>query len=128
MTKQLFSRTGVRYEVALDVLGAIIAHHSEAIAVERDKPVPDEAVIERTLQKINALDALRDELDPREPETIERVIQQYAPQARELYGKRSASYAAAAVPCSSMRTGCGSEIPATSSYRMKTRSTQPIAS
>ena len=30
MTNQLFSRAGVRYEVALDVLGAIIAHHSEA--------------------------------------------------------------------------------------------------
>ncbi|MCG1040540.1 MULTISPECIES: hypothetical protein [Burkholderiaceae] len=86
MAKQLFSRTGVRYEVALDVLGAIIAHHSEAIAAERDKPVPDEAAIERALQDKDALRALRDELDPREPEAIERVIQQYAPQARKLYG------------------------------------------
>ncbi|MCG1042173.1 hypothetical protein KQH60_06235 [Mycetohabitans sp. B8] len=87
MTEQLFSRTGVRYEVALDVLGAIIAHHSEAVAAERDKPVPDEAVIECALQEMDALDtSLRDELDPREPEAIERVIQQYAPQARELYG------------------------------------------
>ena len=45
MTNQLFSRAGVRYEVALDVLGAIIAHHSEAIAAEREKATPDEAVI-----------------------------------------------------------------------------------
>ncbi|MCG1041217.1 hypothetical protein KQH60_01005 [Mycetohabitans sp. B8] len=86
MTEQLFSRTGVRYEVALDVLGAIIAHHSEVVAVERDKLVPDEAAIERALQAKDALYALRDELDPREPEVIERVIQQYAPWARELYG------------------------------------------
>ncbi|CBW76946.1 unnamed protein product (plasmid) [Mycetohabitans rhizoxinica HKI 454] len=86
MTKQLFSRAGVRYEVALDVLGAIIAHHSETIAAERDRPVPDEPAIERALQEVDALDALRDELDPKEPEAIERVIQQYAPQARGLYG------------------------------------------
>jgi hypothetical protein len=86
MTKQLFSRAGVRYEVALDVLGAIIAHHSETIAAERGKPVPDEAAIEHALQDKEALRALRDELDPKGPEAIERVIQQYAPQARELYG------------------------------------------
>jgi hypothetical protein len=35
-TAGLFSRTGVRYEVALDVLGVIIAHHSEQIAIARE--------------------------------------------------------------------------------------------
>jgi hypothetical protein len=41
----LFSRTGVRYEVALDVLGAMIAHYAEAIARERDRLDADEIVI-----------------------------------------------------------------------------------
>ena len=41
----LFSRTGVRYEVALDVLGAMIAHYAEAVARERDKPDADLAMI-----------------------------------------------------------------------------------
>jgi len=87
MTNQLFNRAGVRYEVALDVLGAIIAHHSEAIAAERDKPVPDEAVIGQSQKIKNALRALRDELDPSAEETIERVIEQYGQQARDLYAQ-----------------------------------------
>lgn len=43
ISNKLFTRAGVRYEVALDVLGAIIANYSEAIAAEHEKPTPDEA-------------------------------------------------------------------------------------
>ena len=75
MTNQLFSRAGVRYEVALDVLGAIIAHHSEAIAAEREKATPAEA----------ELRTIREDLDPNADEAIERVITQYGQQARDLY-------------------------------------------
>lgn len=87
MTNQLFNRAGVRYEVALDVLGAIIAHHSEAIAAERDKPTPDEAAIEAAQKAKDELRTLRDELDPNADEAIERVIEQYGPQARDLYAQ-----------------------------------------
>lgn len=87
MTNHLFSRAGVRYEVALDVLGAIIAHHSEMIAAERDKAVPDEAAIAAAQKAKDELRALRDELDPNTAEAIERVIEQYGPQARDLYAQ-----------------------------------------
>lgn len=87
MTNNLFNRAGVRYEVALDVLGAIIAHHSEVIAVERDKPTPDEAAIEAAQKAKDELRALRDELDPNAGDAIERVIEQYGQQARDLYAR-----------------------------------------
>jgi hypothetical protein len=82
---ELFDRTGVRYEVACDVLGAIIAHHSEALALEREKPIPDDAVVAGIEADKRALRALRDWLDPKDAAAIETVIQQYGPQARELY-------------------------------------------
>jgi hypothetical protein len=85
MKDQLFNRAGVRYEVALDVLGAIIAHHSEVIAAERGKDAPDEAAIAAAQQSKDALRTVREELDPNKAESIERVIEQYGQQARELY-------------------------------------------
>lgn len=42
----LFSRAGIRYEVTLDVLGALIAHYAELLGIERSRPVPDEAMVE----------------------------------------------------------------------------------
>lgn len=87
MTNRLFNRAGVRYEVALDVLGAIIAHHSEVIAAERDKDVPDETAIAAAQKAKDELRALRDELDPKADEAIERVIEQYGQQARDLYAQ-----------------------------------------
>lgn len=85
MTDKLFNRTGVRYEVALDVLGAIIAHHSEVIATERSKEVPDEAVIEQAQQAKKSLRDLRDDLDAKDADAIEHVIAEYGPQSRALY-------------------------------------------
>lgn len=85
MKDQLFNRAGVRYEVALDVLGAIIAHHSEVIAAERGKGAPDEAAIAAAQQSKDELRTVREELDPNKAESIERVIEQYGQQARELY-------------------------------------------
>lgn len=85
MTNQLFNRAGVRYEVALDVLGAIIAHHSEAIAAERGKATPDEAVIAAAQKAKDELRTIREDLDPNADEAIERVITQYGQQARDLY-------------------------------------------
>ena len=81
----LFDRTGVLYEVACDVLGAIIAHYSEALAQEREKLVPDAAVVERIQAAKLVLRLERDELDTSNPETIRAVIQKYGSLARELY-------------------------------------------
>lgn len=81
----LFDRAGVRYEVACDVLGAIIAHYSEALALEYEKPIPDDAVVARIEADKRALRALRSSIDPKDAAAIETVIQQYGPQARALY-------------------------------------------
>ncbi|AOJ79203.1 hypothetical protein WS86_00220 (plasmid) [Burkholderia savannae] len=86
MTKKLFDRAGVRYEVAADILGAIIAHHTETIAAERAKDAPDQDVINREQQIKDQLRVVRDDLDPQEASAIERVIAEYGPQARALYG------------------------------------------
>ncbi|MBO0501512.1 hypothetical protein J1C51_22330 [Chromobacterium haemolyticum] len=84
-TDALFSRTGVRYEVALDVLGAIIAHHSEQIAIERDKPLPDERAIKVIELAKSSLRDLREALDPNDEEGIESIIKRFGQQARDLY-------------------------------------------
>ena len=81
----LFDRAGVLYEVACDVIGAIIAHYSETLAHERGKPVPDAAAVERIEAAKRALRLERDELDTSNAEAIKSVIQKYGPQARELY-------------------------------------------
>ena len=81
----LFDRAGVLYEVACDVIGAIIAHYSEALAQERGKPVPDAAAVERIEAAKRTLWLERDELDTSNAKAIKSVIQKYGPQARELY-------------------------------------------
>ncbi|KVV25116.1 hypothetical protein WK78_02820 [Burkholderia cepacia] len=86
MTKKLFDRAGVRYEVAVDIMGAIIAHHTEIIAAERAKEAPDQDVINREQQVKDQLRAVRDDLNPQAADAIERVIAEYGPQARSLYG------------------------------------------
>jgi len=81
----LFDRSGVLYEVACDVLGAIIAHYSEALALERGKQPPDAAAVERIEATKRTLRLERDELAPSNSEAIRVVIQKYGPQARKLY-------------------------------------------
>ena len=85
MNTGLFNRTGVRYEVALDVLGAIIAHHSEQIAIEREKDSPDATAIFIAEQAKGSLRTVRDDLDPKDGEAIEVIIRLYGPQAHALY-------------------------------------------
>lgn len=84
-TTGLFNRTGVRYEVAQDVLGAIIAHHSEQIAKELEKDAPDLKAVDLASVAKDSLRDLRDSLDPNDTEGIEDVIRRFAPQARDLY-------------------------------------------
>ena len=85
MTKQIFSRLFVRYEVACDVMGALLKHYLEVIATERDKPVPDLMVISRSQLEKSELYNLRDALDPNNVAGIESMIKAWGPQARMLY-------------------------------------------
>lgn len=81
----IFSRVGVRLEVAEDVLGAIIAYHAGEIGKEMGKPNPDESVIEAAERAQDEMDELRDSLSVNDPEQIEAVIKKYGPIARELW-------------------------------------------
>ena len=87
MAGTLFNRTAVRYEVACDIIGSIIAHHAEVIGKEREKPQPDEAVIADAEAHQRKLRDLRESLDAKNAATIEEVIATYGPEARRLYGK-----------------------------------------
>ena len=82
----IFSRVGVRLEVAEDVLGAIIAHYAAEIGKELAKPNPDVSVIEAAERVQDEMDELRDSLSVQEPERLEEVIKKYGPIARELWG------------------------------------------
>ncbi len=83
----LFDRTGVRYEVAVDVLGALISHHAEGIAIEEEKDQPDRGLIEAAEGLQRELRDIRDDLDADDATAIEAVIAKYAPQARAAFNK-----------------------------------------
>ena len=82
----IFSRVGVRLEVAQDVWGAIIAHYAKEIGEELAKPNPDVSVIEAAERAQDEMDELRGSLSVQEPERLEEVIKKYGPIARELWG------------------------------------------
>lgn len=85
MNQGLFARTGVRYEVACDLIGAVIAHYAETIAALRDQPTPDDAAIAEAVKAKDALQDVRDDLDPQDAQAIEEAIAKYGEQARRLY-------------------------------------------
>ena len=85
MSRGIFSRTGVRYEVACDVIGALIAHQAEIIAAEESKPSPDRGVIADAEATQRRLRDEREGLDSHDLGAIERIIGTYGPQARAAY-------------------------------------------
>jgi microcompartment protein CcmK/EutM len=85
VTDKLFSRTGVRYEVACDVIGALISYYAALIAAQQEKESPDAAAIEKAEAAQEALRDEREALDSTDAEAIEAVIASYGPQARALY-------------------------------------------
>lgn len=85
MATGLFNPTGVRYEVALDVVGAIISHYAAIIAAEEQKLLPDPAVIQTAEAEQQAMRDLRRNLNANDAQAIEDVISIYGPKARALY-------------------------------------------
>lgn len=83
----IFDRTGVRYEVACDLLGALLSHYAEALAKERGKPAPDTVVVGRIEAAQLSLRLEREALDPADPEAIQAIIRKHGHQARELYSR-----------------------------------------
>lgn len=84
MTPSPFTH-GIRYEVAQDVLGALLAHCAEAAAEVLDAVNPNPARLAEIEAEQRKLRSLRHELDPRDAAQIESVIAEHAPLARRLY-------------------------------------------
>ena len=80
----MFTR-GIRFEVAQDVLGALVAHWSEAAAGALDAANPDPGRLAEIEAKQRKLRNLRADLDPHDAAQIESVIAEHSPLARRLY-------------------------------------------
>ena len=65
---------GVKYEVALEVLGDSMRPLVQARALERAKDKPNHAFIEYCTARINAIYMLRDSLSPEDTDIIERIF------------------------------------------------------
>ncbi len=84
MSSGLFNRTGVRYEVACEILGAIISHHAEVLGLENSKAIADPTAVVAAQTAISEINGLRDGLDPKDSAAIESLIAEYGPLARQL--------------------------------------------
>lgn len=65
---------GIRYEVALEVLGDSMRPYVNARAQEEAKDKPNEDFIEYCTAIIQAIDMLRDTLDPDDKELMARIF------------------------------------------------------
>ncbi len=86
---RLFSRTGVRLEVAHDVIGAIISHFAELIGQERERDAPHQDRLHEAQGLIGELKDVREALDTHQPASIEAAINWFAPLARHLFASTS---------------------------------------
>lgn len=66
----LFSRTGVRYEVALGVLDELTVHYAALIGSEREQPAPDSMKLRQAAAIQSQLGQLRDELNVSEEDEV----------------------------------------------------------
>lgn len=90
----VFSRVGVRLEVAHDVLGAAISHFAEQLGHERDAETPRLDKINAAEQMIKQVKDIREQLDPADPEGIEKTIAWLGPYARHLFASDAQTPAA----------------------------------
>lgn len=67
-------KIGVRYEVALEVLGQGRQPIMSAIADERQKAQPSQPFIRYCEMRLEAIDELQDNLEPSDADTIERIL------------------------------------------------------
>lgn len=84
---QIFDPVGIRYEVAVDLIGAVIAHHAHVIGVERSKNAPDQDIIDNFERQQRELRNQRDDLSASDAEAVERAIRRFSPLARNLYAQ-----------------------------------------
>jgi hypothetical protein len=82
MSEPLTSQAIAEYECALETLGNVVAHLSEAIHDERAKPHPDKQKIEDMRQQQTNLVIERSRLMIEDSDEIRRVISNYGAQVR----------------------------------------------
>ncbi|MGG5276318.1 hypothetical protein [Pseudomonas syringae pv. coryli] len=75
-----------RLEAAQEVLGFLMAARSELIYNERKKATPDTVKIAQWEEERNAFFDIEDDLRLDNEEAINKVIDTYGPQAREMFG------------------------------------------
>ena len=80
----MFKR-GIRFAVAQDALGALIAHWSALAAEALDGVNPDPGRLAEIEAEPRKYRNLLHSLDPRDAAQIESVIAEHAPLARRLY-------------------------------------------
>ncbi len=83
----LFCRTGVRYEVALDVMGSMISHYAEAIGLESSQANPEAAVVALYQVLQTEIRDRRDALDPKDVDAIETAIAHYGQRAKAVFSE-----------------------------------------
>lgn len=82
----LFSRAHLRYEVACDVMGAVISHHAHCIGQQRSQPNGGNAqIIQNHQQAKNVIALQRDHLAPDDAQAIEAAIAKFGLLARQHY-------------------------------------------
>ncbi|WP_232466510.1 hypothetical protein [Burkholderia ubonensis] len=79
----MFNHSIIRYEVALVVVGAVIAKCAEDLGEAMRQDPPDAARIEALQARQDELVELRNTLAPFDDQRIEEVIRQYGPIARD---------------------------------------------
>lgn len=86
IARGLFNRAGVRYEVACEVIGSLIAHQAELIARELDEAVPDEGKLHQAHAERARLVDAREALDPADQQGVEDAISRFGQLSRAAYG------------------------------------------
>lgn len=83
----MIGRVGVRYEVALDLVGGVLSHLSEMTAREREASAPAPERLRALVALRECVRDLRDALDPvGDPQGIEVTISRFRPLARAAFG------------------------------------------
>jgi hypothetical protein len=78
-------KTAVRAEVAQEMLGNVIAHYSDQIALEEAKATPDAKVIELAEAEKLRVRQVRSDMDINDRDQVEALIAEYKPIVRRLY-------------------------------------------
>ncbi|CAJ0733979.1 hypothetical protein [Ralstonia mannitolilytica] len=86
-------RSGVRYEVALDAIGALLSHLAEQMASERDVPTPDVYRLHVLMAVRACVLEERDMLEPeRDPQGVESAVARFGAMARAAFGQSEPAF------------------------------------